>query len=101
MTDNELIEFATEFRDGILDGDPSTAMCFAVSAPLQSLLKMFGVETELIEFEVDTPKGLTNHFCLQLSDGRILDATADQFGHPAAYLGNRLSEYGEVKENAS
>jgi hypothetical protein len=34
MTDAELIEFATEFRDELLDGRPSAWMCAMVCWPL-------------------------------------------------------------------
>ncbi|KAB7788087.1 hypothetical protein [Methylorubrum populi] len=89
MEDAELIWFASEFREGILDGGSSQMMCWAVSAPLAALLEMHGVETELVEADL----GDCNHFYLRLPDGRVLDPTADQFNHlrvdpmPAVYLG--------------
>ena len=84
MTDAELIEFATEFREGILDGAPSRMMCFAVSAPLAGLLNFYGVDAKTVEGDV----GNMNHIWIELSDGRVLDATADQFDDmPAVYLG--------------
>jgi hypothetical protein len=38
MTDDELIQVATDFREGILGRQPSTMMCAAVSWPLQGFL---------------------------------------------------------------
>jgi hypothetical protein len=84
MTDQELIEIATDFRAGILGSRPSTDMCFAVSAPLQGFLSaLYGIQTELEEVDF----GDTNHVWLRLGDGRVLDPTADQFGKSAVYLG--------------
>jgi hypothetical protein len=82
MTDDELKEFCFDFREGILEGDSPESMCFAISAPLEGLLNIYGVPAELIEFEIEGVEGITNHFCLKLPDGRILDATADQFNEP-------------------
>ncbi len=91
MTDSEILEFTQDFRKGILDGKPSDFMCLAVCAPLESLLTMYGVDVKLIygytfkgEYEID-------HVWLELSDGRILDPTADQFdkNYPMVYLGEK------------
>lgn len=84
MTDKQLKRIAREFRRGILGKRPSKLMCMAVSAPLQGLLSaLYGVECVLEE--LDFPQ--CNHVFLRLPDGRILDATADQFGLEAVYLG--------------
>lgn len=89
MTDEEIISTATDFRDGILDGGKSWMMCFAVSAPLAGYLRWAGVGAELIEGDL----GEFNHFWIRLGDGRVLDATADQFNDygfdkmPPVYLG--------------
>ena len=85
MRDAELVDFATEFRTGILDGRASRDMCFVVSAPLASLLRLHGVEAELVESDI----GESNHFWIRLADGRVLDPTADQFDEtlPPVYLG--------------
>lgn len=89
MEDAALITFASEFRDGILDGAQSRWMCFAVCAPLSPLLRLHGVENEIVESDL----GDFNHIWLRLEDGRALDPTADQFnvfpGHdwPPVYLG--------------
>ncbi len=80
MTDDELIEIAKEFREGILDGESSDLMCAMVSYPLAGLLHFYGVECEC-EFGEMSDR---NHVWIRLSDGRVLDPTADQFtGYPA------------------
>lgn len=96
MSDEELVTFAAEFRQGILDGRPSDLMCYAVSAPLATLLGMYGVENELVETDMaDLPFSTHAHWWIRLSDGRALDATADQFNDerkplPPVYLGKPL-----------
>jgi hypothetical protein len=93
VTDAELLKASTEFRDGLLDctqfgGDP-TGMCFAVSSALGGYLSMLGLDCRLAEDDF----GFTNHVWLVLPDGRVLDATADQFNRrlrcklPKVYLG--------------
>lgn len=96
MKDRELIEFATDFRKGILGDHSSKMMCFAVSAPLQGILSACGVNSELVE----TDLGECNHLFLVLDDGRVLDPTADQFNYwrkenlPPVYLGKKLDIHG-------
>lgn len=102
MTDQELIEFAQEFRDGLLEGRLPTLMCFAVCAPLVTLLNMSGVKAELVEAD----NGWCNHFWIKLEDGRALDPTADQFNYlwdakmPAVYLGPPTKYQGTIVTNA-
>ena len=97
MTDEELVEFVTEFRDGILNGRPSKWMCFMVCAPLASLLRLSGVTVEVVESDL----GECNHVWLRLPDGRALDPTADQFNEygfapmPPVYLGPPQSMHPE------
>lgn len=92
MTDNQLVRFASEFREGILDGGGSSFCCWMVCAPLSGLLRCYGVETETVEGDL----GECNHFWLKLPDGRVLDPTADQFNYaraqplPPVYLGPPL-----------
>lgn len=96
LNDDQLIEFAASFRKGILGRRRKSAMmCFAICAPLASLLSMYGVNAEIVEGEIDLGEGSTlNHFWLRLTDGRVLDPTADQFGDlfdlPPVYLGEPL-----------
>ena len=89
MTDEELTRYATHFRNAILRGGPSAWMCAAISAPLCAALATFGVQSRLLESDL----GDCNHVFLQLTDGRVLDPTADQFNWcspaplPPVYLG--------------
>ncbi len=96
MTDKQLVKIARDMRKGILGKRSSTDMCMIISAPLQGVLSaLYGVACELEEIWLDeTPRGTTNHVFLRLSDGRILDATADQFGLDAIYLGSIPAFYG-------
>ncbi|MDP3940648.1 MAG: hypothetical protein Q8R92_21245 [Deltaproteobacteria bacterium] len=92
MADDELIAFAKEFRDGILDGNPPWMMCAAVCWPLAGLLRFHGIECECIESDL----GEFNHIWICLADGRALDPTGDQFNDygftpmPPVYLGEPL-----------
>ena len=93
MSDDELKQFATDFRGGILDGRSSEMTCFMVCAPLAGLLQMRGVTVAVEEGDL----GFCNHFWLRLQDGRVLDPTADQFNAlfslalPPVYLGPPLA----------
>lgn len=96
MTDAELIAFATEFREGILEGKPSNWHCAMICWPLESLLNMHGVACKAVETDLAD----MNHVWLQLEDGRALDPTADQFNYlfadtmPPVYLGPPVVYHG-------
>lgn len=99
MNDAQLIRFAADFRRGILGRDGSDSMCFAVCAPLVTLLNMSGVEATLKEGTVKLFSiGHGNHFWIELADGRVLDPTADQFNRirkaklPKVYLGSAVAD---------
>lgn len=66
------------FRRGILDGRKSARMCCAVSMPLAGYLEFCGIPCVLVHGEVID----NNHTWIKLADGRIIDATADQFKNP-------------------
>lgn len=89
MSDAELIQFATDFREGILNGESSAYMCAAVCWPLAGLLRYDGFPCETEESDL----GICNHIYIRLPDGRVLDPTADQFNWcsveqlPPVYLG--------------
>jgi hypothetical protein len=95
MNSRELKSVARGIRSGILGKRSSVDMCMVVSAPLQGMLSaVYGVACELEEVWFDeTPQGTTNHVFLRLPDGRILDATADQFGLEPVYLGPMPTQY--------
>lgn len=96
MNDQEIIDFAMSFRDGILSGHESDWLCFAISAPLQALLSGYGIDTAIVEVDL----GECNHVFLKLKDGRVLDPTADQFNWcndekmPPVYLGTPMKIHG-------
>lgn len=99
MTDAELIETASGFREGMLQGRASTGMCAMVSWPLAGLLRFHGVECECIESDL----GEWNHIWIKLPDGRALDAMADQFNRlfpdlnlPPVYLGEPTAIHPEA-----
>jgi hypothetical protein len=93
MNDKQLVKFAAEFREGILDGRSPDSMCFMVCAPLVTLLNMHGVKCTMVNGDVDFGEDEINHYWLALPDGRVLDPTADQFNGtehrrlPSVYLG--------------
>jgi hypothetical protein len=100
MTDAELLEFAHEFREGILDGKPSYSMCFAISAPLACLLDISGVPCTLTKCD----NGFNENFYIKLADGRALDPTIDQFNwffcdtQPPVYLGPPMKYHGILED---
>lgn len=93
MTDAKLIKFVTGFRSGICGRGGSEYMCFAVCAPLVTLLNMNGVKSSLRDGVVKFEIGEINHYWIELEDGRVVDPTADQFNRilleklPKVYLG--------------
>jgi len=94
MTDDDLIECATGFREGLLGGRESEMMCAAVCGPLAGFLRFSGVDCETEDREISDEDYPANHVWLRLADGRVLDPTADQFpslGLPAVYLGKPIA----------
>ena len=87
MTD--LLTYAREFREAILQGCSSERMCVALSAPLHAAFSARGTASKL----VITDLGECEHVFLRLADGLVLDPTADQFNpfsrekHPGVYFG--------------
>ncbi len=101
MTDDEIIEFAKSFREGMLEDRSSTMMCAAICWPLETLLNLQGLKCRSVTtHETESPLGITNHVWILLEDGRALDPTADQFGeeYPDIYLGDRLFFHQEQKQ---
>lgn len=72
MTDSELRRICQEFRKGILGNRSSEMQCAKVSYPLSGYLRFLGVENRIVE-------GTRGHVWIELKDGRIIDATANQF----------------------
>lgn len=99
MNDKQLVKFAAEFREGILDGRGSDLMCFMVCAPLVTLLSMHGVKCTMVNGEDDE----RNHFWIKLADGRVLDPTADQLNRklPPVYLGPPTATHKRFRTSSS
>lgn len=102
MTDDDLVAFAWDFRVGLMGekGSPE-GMCFAVSAPLASLLCVSGVEAELVASDhSDNPDSVWyEHYWIKLADGRVLDPTFDQFcsEEPVPIYLGKPTEFHQVK----
>jgi hypothetical protein len=99
VTDRKIKRISLGFRYGLLDGGPSKSACAVVSFALQGFLSALGLKTDLFESDL----GHCNHIWLKLPDGRVLDATADQFNelfpnkrYPKVHLGEPL----DIHENA-
>jgi len=86
LRDKELKSLCLDFRRGLIRKNAGDMMCGVVSFALQGYLSFLGVPAEIEE--VLLPQ--TNHVFLRLEDGRVLDATADQFGGPKVYLGEPM-----------
>ena len=103
MKDRALVKFASEFREGILDGGPSDMMCAAVCWPLVTLLNMQGVKCRSVESDL----GALSHIWIKLDDGRALDPTIDQFNYlfdekwPEVYLGEPTKYHIEASATVS
>jgi hypothetical protein len=90
MRTRKLKAIAREFRAGILGKRSSARMSMVVSAPLAGFLSaVYGVGCAVEELDF----GHANHVVIRLPDGRILDATADQFGLEPVYLGPMPEKY--------
>lgn len=105
MTDKQIIKTTAEFTKGIIGKQESKNQCYKVCWALQGYLSICGLETELIVGEIYIKKDIYEHMWLKLSDGRILDPTADQFNshniHPAmpkTFLGQKPEWYKIVKK---
>ena len=85
----DVAAYAWAFREAILQGCSSERMCVAVSAPLHAALRVLDVHSQLVRADLEQGE----HVFLQLPDGQVLDATADQFNAhsrqplPGVYLG--------------
>lgn len=90
MTTRELKSVCLDFRRGILGRRSPENMCAVVSYPLSGYLCFLGVPNKVVE-------GSRVHIWIELDDGRIIDATADQFNgrwlkFPKVYIGE-LTEW--------
>lgn len=93
MTNQELIEIATEFRKAILGRKKPKGMCAKVSWALQGFLSFMGEHTTAHESSV----GDWNHVYLVTESGTVIDATADQFStdkkkYPPVHVGKPIKK---------
>ena len=86
MTDRDLKSLCAGFRKGLIKKREGDMMCGVVSYALHGYLSFLGIKAEI----EDVVLKHSNHVFLRLPDGRVLDATADQFGGPKIYLGSPL-----------
>lgn len=91
LTETQIKQICLEFRRGILGRRKSRGQCGKVSWALQGYLSFFGVQTEVCEGDV----GEWNHIYLRMPNGKVIDATADQFStaktkYPQVYIGKPL-----------
>lgn len=99
MEIKELKKIVTGFTKGLLGKGSATSKCYMVCFPLQAYLTFIGVETELINGEVNSEKHTWGHFWLRLKDGTIIDPTCDQFNiegglkMPKIYIGKLPDAY--------
>jgi hypothetical protein len=80
LSDGEIIEIAKGFTKGLLGKKPTTDMCYVVCSPLSAYLSLCGIENTLTEGAILHCENQLHHYWVTLSDGRIIDPTADQFG---------------------
>jgi hypothetical protein len=103
FTDEELIELATSYRQGV-DDDPHCrhlndigflSMNFMVVAPLAGQLSFMGLDAHHVDGRVALPDGTeAYHGWIRLPDNKVLDPCADAFNDqegfpelPQIYLG--------------
>lgn len=101
--DRELRRIARIAREHITLGAHPQGYCIAICVPLATYLTRRGV----IAMDVHGGVGDWQHTWIALSDGRILDPTADQFNRPGAarmpaiYLGARPAHYETQSKEAA
>ncbi len=104
MSESELRKVVTGFRRGIVGKKAGQGYCFMVSSALAGYLSFAGVPCQVTKGMVKhTIAGKvchgvparSEHYWVTLKDGRIVDATADQFGLPPVYIGALPKSYKE------
>lgn len=102
MKEPELLEYITDFVEGLLKkaNVKHAGNCLVMSQILQPYLQLFlDIRTEIINTWVKQDDDLVNHYCLQMKNGKIIDATASQFsGMPKVYIGVRPKYYLPIQE---
>jgi len=96
MNEQEIKQFALEYREGLLGNKSSHLMCWVVTQPLSLLFLEMKINNQIVCFDIDSSrrvKFLTcevlEHYCIKIGT-KILDPTADQFkGMEKVFYGNR------------
>lgn len=107
MKDKDIIELATKFREGFLEGQNPHNYCFALTLPLSCYLDQIDIKNQMVTFDIDAINyngddltkniEVIEHYCI-LIDNKILDCTASQFkGMPDVYFGNAPVWYTNMK----
>ena len=88
LNNEEILNLSREFRQAVLEKDPSDEMCMALSSNLLALLHSKGAAGSLEISELEE----IDHIFIKLPDGQILDVSADQFGsqYQDVYMGPAL-----------
>lgn len=73
----DLLGYSKRFRKAVLGREASDRMCYVVSGPLCAAITALGFGAHLVKSKV----AYMEHIFIRLDDGRVLDATADQFSH--------------------
>ncbi len=100
----EIIEIATDFREGMLEGKSSTSMCWILSHPLAGFLSFCGIDCgSVVDGNVKQGPLSLHHCWIDMRNGIILDPTADQFVSPETnepmppvYLGKKPFWYDDT-----
>lgn len=96
INDHDLHILIDDFVTGLLKKANVThaGNCLVVSEVLHSYLDIFSIDTTLINVTVKEDCNDINHYCLQMPDGNIIDATASQFkGMPKIFIGDMPTNY--------
>lgn len=96
MTEKKIAQISKLFTKGILDGMTSVDKCFIVCAPLAAYLSIFGIECTLTEGEINHCEATLHHYWITLSNGKIIDPTADQFGLLNQWVTKQPSYYKQL-----
>ena len=97
MTDKKILKLACQIRNIYVGNNSSRGYCILVSQKLHRELIAVGCPCTVMQGSV----GRHGHLWVQLEDGRILNATGDQFTRhrlPPVYLGPRPHCYKINKE---
>jgi len=101
MKEQEIKQFALEYREGLLGDKSSHSMCWVVTQPLSLLLKEIGIDNQIVCYDIDSSRSVepldcevVEHYCIKIGR-KILDPTADQFGLDKVFFGSRPIWYAD------